>query len=71
MNSVPEASEKEFNEAVASAKTAFKTWKTTSVLARQRYMQDYLRLLKENHKKLAELITIENGKTTADALGDV
>lgn len=68
---VPEATEKEFNDAVESAKKAFVDWKKTSVLLRQRYMQDYVRLLKENHKKLAEIITLENGKTTADAMGDV
>jgi malonate-semialdehyde dehydrogenase (acetylating)/methylmalonate-semialdehyde dehydrogenase len=54
---VPEATEAEFNEAVDAASKAFKTWKTTSVLTRQRYMQDYVKLLKENHKKLAEIIT--------------
>lgn len=41
------------------------------MLTRQRYMFDYLRLLKENHEKLANIITEENGKTHIDAMGDV
>ena len=71
VNLVPEVTEEQFNQAVSSAKSAFADWKKTPILVRQRYMQDYLRLLKENHRKLAEVITLENGKTTADALGDV
>ena len=41
------------------------------MLTRQRYMQDYLRLLKENHERLAKIITEENGKIHTDAMGDV
>lgn len=57
VNLVPEASEVEFNSAVEGCSRAFNDWKKTPVLTRQRYMFDYLRLLKENHKKLAEIIT--------------
>lgn len=57
VNTVPEVSESEFNQAVEAGKKAFESWKSTSVLVRQRYMFDYLKLLKENHKKLAEVIT--------------
>lgn len=71
INAVPEVTTDEFNRAVDAAKRAFKDWKKTSVLTRQRYMQDYVRLLKENHRKLADLIVEENGKTLADAMGDV
>jgi malonate-semialdehyde dehydrogenase (acetylating)/methylmalonate-semialdehyde dehydrogenase len=56
---------------VNAASSAFKDWGKTSVLTRQRYMFDYLRLLKENHSALAKLITLENGKTHIDAMGDV
>lgn len=44
---VPETTNEEFQHAVDSAKTAFKSWKDVPVLSRQRYMFDYLRLLRE------------------------
>jgi acyl-CoA reductase-like NAD-dependent aldehyde dehydrogenase len=57
VNTVPEASESEFNTAVEGSVKAFAEWKKTPVLTRQRYMFDYLKLLKENHNKLADIIT--------------
>ena len=71
VNLVPEATAQQFDLAVKGASSAFADWKKTPILVRQRFMQDYLRLLKENHRKLAEIITLENGKTIADSLGDV
>ena len=45
---VPETPIEEFDHAVSVAKNAFKTWKNIPINTRQRYMFDYLRLLKEN-----------------------
>ncbi len=45
---VPETTKEEFDNAVAIAKNAFKTWRNIPIMTRQRYMFDYLRLLKEN-----------------------
>lgn len=66
INEVPETTQQEFDAAISSAKSAYKQWSQTSVLSRQRYMFDYLTLLKENHSKLADIITAENGKTFLD-----
>lgn len=71
VNKVPQTTNEEFNEAVSSAETAFKTWKEVPILVRQRYMFDYLMKLKENHEELAKAITREQGKTLIDARGDV
>jgi malonate-semialdehyde dehydrogenase (acetylating)/methylmalonate-semialdehyde dehydrogenase len=40
-------------------------------MARQRYMFDYLKLLKDNQDKLAKCITNEHGKIYADSMGDI
>jgi malonate-semialdehyde dehydrogenase (acetylating)/methylmalonate-semialdehyde dehydrogenase len=45
---VPETPKEEFDHAVSVAKNAFKTWRNIPINTRQRYMFDYLRLLKEN-----------------------
>ena len=47
ISKVPETTDEEFGHAVESAKNAFKTWKNVPLLSRQRYMMDYLKLLKD------------------------
>ncbi|XP_076803630.1 methylmalonate-semialdehyde/malonate-semialdehyde dehydrogenase [acylating], mitochondrial-like [Clavelina lepadiformis] len=68
---VPEATQDEMQAAVAAAKRAFKSWSDTSVLHRQGVMFKYQQLIKDNMKELAKNITLEQGKTLADAEGDV
>ncbi|GBP09198.1 Probable methylmalonate-semialdehyde dehydrogenase, mitochondrial [Eumeta japonica] len=68
---VPEATPDELNSALESAKKAYKTWSQSTVLTRQQLMFKFARLLRENQSKLAAKITEEQGKTTADAEGDV
>ncbi|XOQ15942.1 MAG: Malonate-semialdehyde dehydrogenase 2 [Shouchella clausii] len=68
---VPLSGERDVEQAVASAKRAYETWKTVPVPERTRYMFAYLERLKENREQLAQLITLENGKTIKDARGEV
>lgn len=68
---VPFATEAEMNAAVASAKDAFKTWRKTPIGARSRIFLRYQQLIRENMKELAAILTAEQGKTLADAEGDV
>src|SRR5690606_13516624 len=68
---VPMAPISEVDEAIASAKEAFKTWRNTSQGARMRVMLKLQQLVRENTTKLAELITLEHGKTLPDAEGEV
>jgi len=68
---VPFATMDEVNAAVASAKEAFKTWKKTPIGARSRIFLKYQQLIRENMKELAAILTAEQGKTLADAEGDV
>lgn len=68
---VPQMTDAEMKECVASAEKAFKSWRNTTVLARQQIMFRFVQLIKDNHDRLAASITLEQGKTFADAKGDV
>ncbi|XP_065213363.1 probable methylmalonate-semialdehyde/malonate-semialdehyde dehydrogenase [acylating], mitochondrial [Planococcus citri] len=68
---VPESTTSEMEAAVNSATEAFKTWSKTSPLARQQIMFKYQALIKSHIRNIAQNITAEQGKTLADAEGDV
>ncbi|KAK1085122.1 aldehyde dehydrogenase (NADP(+)) ald6 [Friedmanniomyces endolithicus] len=68
---VPQNTHEEMTAAVDSAEKAFPAWKATSVLARQQIMFKYVALIREHWDRLAASITLEQGKTVADAKGDV
>lgn len=68
---LPCATEEEMSAAVRSALAAFESWKKVPVPERARLMLRYQHLLKEHHDELAQLLSQETGKTTADAKGDV
>ncbi|PIE46749.1 MAG: methylmalonate-semialdehyde dehydrogenase (CoA acylating) [Gammaproteobacteria bacterium] len=68
---VPQTTQDEINEAVACAKKAFKTWRKTSITARAGIFLKYQQLINEHMDELAEMLTKEQGKTIADARGDV
>ncbi|XP_047534088.1 probable methylmalonate-semialdehyde dehydrogenase [acylating], mitochondrial isoform X1 [Vanessa atalanta] len=68
---VPETTQEELNTALESAKTAYKSWSQSTIMTRQQLMFKFARLLRENQSKLAAKITEEQGKTIADAEGDV
>ena len=54
-----------------AAEDAFKTWSTTPILTRQRYIFELAAVIRRDIDKLAARITEEHGKTTPDAKGDV
>ena len=68
---VPFATADEINAAVSAAKEAFKTWRFTPIGARARIFLKYQQLIRENMSELAAILTAEQGKTLADAEGDV
>lgn len=68
---VPFAPIEEVDAAVASAKEAFKTWRNSGQGTRMRVMLKLQQLVRENADKLAQLITLEHGKTLPDAEGEV
>src|SRR6202451_4430730 len=68
---VPFATDAEINGAVASAKAAFKTWKNTPLAVRARIMLKLQALVREHMSRIAHTLSAEQGKTLADAEGDV
>ena len=68
---VPQSTDEELRAAVESAKKAFPAWRATSIMSKQQIMFKFVALIREHWDRLAASITIEQGKTFADAKGDV
>ena len=68
---VPQTTDDEINQAVAAAKAAFQTWRKTPITTRARIFLKYQALIRDHMDELAEILTAEQGKTIADARGDV
>ena len=68
---VPLSNEDDFQLAVDAADEAFKTWSKTLVPRRARLMFKFQQLLVKHWDELAEIITIENGKSFSEARGEV
>ncbi|MBO8184147.1 L-piperidine-6-carboxylate dehydrogenase [Streptomyces spirodelae] len=61
----------EAEAAVAEARTAFLTWRTTPAPRRGELVRRLGELLREHKSDLADLVTIEAGKIRSEALGEV
>lgn len=59
------------DRAVAAAKAASADWRSTPLSRRAEVMFHLRDLIVKNRTRLAEIISLENGKTIADALGEV
>jgi malonate-semialdehyde dehydrogenase (acetylating)/methylmalonate-semialdehyde dehydrogenase len=57
--------------AVAAAKEAFPAWRATSLSRRAEVLFKLRNLIDQNRERLAEIISTENGKTLADARGEL
>lgn len=71
VSKVPLTTAQEFETAVQAAKQAYPKWRDTPVTARQRIMLKFQELIRRDMDKLAQNVTLEQGKTLADARGDV
>ena len=61
----------DIDRAVAAAKAASIDWRSTPLSRRAEVMFNLRDLILKNRARLAEIISLENGKTIADALGEV
>ncbi|MCE0461093.1 MULTISPECIES: CoA-acylating methylmalonate-semialdehyde dehydrogenase [Pseudomonas] len=68
---VPFATATEVDAAIAAAQRAFQTWKLTPIGARMRIMLKLQALIREHSKRIAAVLSAEQGKTLADAEGDI
>lgn len=68
---VPYSGQEDVERAVQAARQAFEGWREVAVPRRARILFKYQQLLTENGEELARLITTENGKSYAEAYGEV
>ncbi|MGV0642608.1 CoA-acylating methylmalonate-semialdehyde dehydrogenase [Mycolicibacterium sp. XJ879] len=68
---VPMASAADVDAAVAGAVDAQKEWAAWNPQRRARVMMKFIELVNQNIDELAELLSLEHGKTLADSRGDV
>ncbi|WP_340002149.1 CoA-acylating methylmalonate-semialdehyde dehydrogenase [Oceanobacillus sp. FSL K6-0127] len=68
---VPVSTKEDVDHAVQVASEAFQSWKEVAVPKRARILFKYQQLLVDNWEELAKIITIENGKSYAEAYGEV
>lgn len=68
---VPLSTKEDVERAVQAAKEAFSSWSKTPVPRRARILFKYQQLLVEKWEELAELVTLENGKSLTEARGEV
>jgi malonate-semialdehyde dehydrogenase (acetylating)/methylmalonate-semialdehyde dehydrogenase len=69
--SVDFANAEDVNQAVEVAKRAFPEWRATPLSRRAEVMFKLRELVDANRRRIAELITLEHGKTLSDAMGEV
>ncbi|MDX6508558.1 MAG: malonate-semialdehyde dehydrogenase (acetylating) / methylmalonate-semialdehyde dehydrogenase, partial [Gaiellaceae bacterium] len=65
------ASVEEVAQAVAAAKAAFPAWRATSLSKRSEIFFRIRQLFHEHREEIARFLTLEHGKVTSDALGEV
>lgn len=68
---VHSADEEEIDEAVQAADSAFKKWAQTSVKEKSEYLFNASKIVVERADKIAELMTLEQGKPFLEAKGEV
>lgn len=68
---VPISTKEDVEEAVQAAEEAFESWWKTPVPDRARILFDYHQLLRENRDELAQILTLENGKTLKESKGEI
>lgn len=68
---VPFATADEVNAAIAAAQAAFPAWRNTPVGTRMRIMLKLQALIREHSQRIAKVLCAEQGKTLADAEGDI
>ena len=59
------------DEAVESAHQALQTWKSVSIARRTKILFAFRNLVDKHQHEIAKLLTLEHGKVTQDALGEV
>ncbi len=65
------ASTADVDAAVAAAKAAYPEWRATALSRRAEILFRFRELVDANRQAIAQLVSLEHGKTVADAMGEV
>lgn len=71
IGTVPKAGRNETRRAIEAAEEAFKSWKKTSALERSKLLRKLHDAILDNQDALAELLTIEQGKSLTESRGEI
>lgn len=71
LGTVPACSERMVDEAIAAAQKAQKQWAARTAKDRAKIMRGWYELIMANRDDLAEILTLEQGKPVAEALGEI
>jgi aldehyde dehydrogenase (NAD+) len=71
LGSYPLSTKKDAASAVADARKAFETWRTTTIESRGRLIRNAAQGLEKHREELAELVRLETGKPLADSQGEI
>src|SRR5690606_1355058 len=71
LGTVPRAGAAETRRAIEAAHAAFRTFRKTSALERSRLLRRLHDAIMDNQDALAELLTLEQGKSLAESRGEV
>ena len=71
IGTVPKSGTAETRRAIAAASAAFQSWRRTSANDRAKLMRKLHDAIMDNQDALAELLTMEQGKSLAEAKGEV
>ncbi|MDQ6433157.1 NAD-dependent succinate-semialdehyde dehydrogenase [Mesorhizobium sp. LHD-90] len=71
IGTVPKSGKAETRRAIEAAEAAFQSWKKTSVLERHKLLRKLHDAIMDNQQPLAELLTMEQGKSLAESKGEI
>ncbi|WP_311028588.1 NAD-dependent succinate-semialdehyde dehydrogenase [Mesorhizobium koreense] len=71
MGTVPKGGRAETRRAIEAAAEAFKSWRKTSALERSKLLHKLADALLDNQDSLAELLTMEQGKSLTESKGEI
>lgn len=71
IHSLQTSTKEEVTAKVDKAQLAFPSWKALTAYDRSKLLIAWAAMIRENRRELGELITLENGKPLAEALGEV
>ena len=71
LGTIPKSGQAETRRAIEAAEAAFQLWRKTSALERSNLLRKLYQAIMDNQQPLAELLTMEQGKSLTEAKGEI